>query len=217
MDRKLESLSNQMLVHTPVGNVVIINQVYRECEVEIDTVLMTRDLLPLKLEEFDAILGKNFLSKYHATMDWFRKEVVFKKQGEAEVIFRGRRKILPTCLIFAVKARRMLSKGCEAFLAHVVEAKPSKLKPKDVPVVCEYLDAFPEELSRLPLDREVEFIIDLILGTTLISQAPYRMAPEKLKELKVQLQELVNKGYIRPSVSSRAALVLFVNDAHFEC
>lgn len=92
-----------MLVHTPVGSAIIIDHVYGECDVEIDIVVMTLNLLPLELEEFDAILRTNFMSKYHATMDCFRKEVVFKKPRVAEVIFR-RRKILLTCLVSTVKA-----------------------------------------------------------------------------------------------------------------
>ena len=63
---------------------------------------------------------------------------------------------------------------------------------------------------RLPFDREIEFAIDLVPGTTPISMAPYRMAPAELKELKLQLQELLEKGFIRPSVSPWGALVLFV-------
>ena len=101
------------------------------------------------------------------------------------IIFKGRRRILPICVISAVKIRKLLSKGCEGYLAHVTEAKSEKLKSEDVAVVREFLDVFPEELSGLPPDREVEFTIDLVPGTTSISQAPYRMAPSELKELKV--------------------------------
>ncbi|KAG8498138.1 hypothetical protein CXB51_007053 [Gossypium anomalum] len=79
-----------------------------------------------------------------------------------------------------------------------------------VPVVCEFSDVFPEELPGLPPEREVEFSIDLIPGTTPISIAPYRMAPTELKELKTQLQELVDRGFIRPSHSPWGAPVLFV-------
>lgn len=89
-------------------------------------------------------------------------------------------------MISGMKARIILSKGCEAFLAHVVEVKLAKLKPEEMLVVCEYLDVFPEELSRLPSNREVEFTIDLIPDTTPVSQTPYRMTLAKLKELKVQ-------------------------------
>ncbi|KAL4013991.1 hypothetical protein IC575_026176 [Cucumis melo] len=113
-------------------------------------------------------------------------------------------------VITALKVEKLLRKGCTVFLGHVVEVQKEKLKPEDVSVVNEYLDVFPADLSSLPPDREVEFTIELLPGTTPISQAPYRMASSELKELKVQLQELVDKGYIRPSVSPWEASVLFV-------
>ncbi|KAA0048090.1 hypothetical protein E6C27_scaffold385G001650 [Cucumis melo var. makuwa] len=78
------------------------------------------------------------------------------------------------------------------------------------PVVRDYPDVFPEKLSGLPPQREIEFAIELEPGTVPISRAPYRMAPVELKELKVQLQELLDKGFIRPSVSPWGAPVLFV-------
>ena len=84
------------------------------------------------------------------------------------------------------------------------------MKPEDVPLVQEFLEVFPEDLPGLPPDREIEFIIELIPSTTSISKAPYRMAPSELKELKVQLQELLDKGFIRPSFSPWGAPVLFV-------
>ncbi|KAL4016928.1 hypothetical protein IC575_024599 [Cucumis melo] len=101
-------------------------------------------------------------------------------------------------------------KGCIMFLVHMVEVQREKLKPKDVPVVKEFLDVFQDDLSSLPPDREVEFTIELLSGIAPISQAPYIMASSELKELKVQLQELVNKGYIRPSVSPWGVPVQFV-------
>lgn len=69
---------------------------------------------------------------------------------------------------------------------------------------------FPGDLSGLPPVREIDFSIELLPGTMPISQAPYRMAPAELKELKTQLQELVDKGFIRPNMSPWGALVLFV-------
>ncbi|XP_050935188.1 uncharacterized protein LOC127143928 [Cucumis melo] len=80
--------------------------------------------------------------------------------------------------------KELLRKGCTVFLGHVVEVQKEKLKPEDVSVVNEYLDVFPADLSSLPPDREVEFTIELLPGTTPISQAPYRMASSELKELK---------------------------------
>jgi len=67
-----------------------------------------------------------------------------------------------------------------------------------IPVVCEFPDVFPEELSGLPPDREVEFAIELIPGTAPISRRPYQMPPNELTELKNQLKELLDKGFIRP-------------------
>ncbi|WVZ97592.1 hypothetical protein U9M48_043114 [Paspalum notatum var. saurae] len=78
------------------------------------------------------------------------------------------------------------------------------------PVVCEFPDVFPEEFPGLPPDRDVEFKIDLILGTAPVSRRPYRMAPDELKELKTQLQEQLDKGFIRPSSSPWGCPALFV-------
>ncbi|KAG8502860.1 hypothetical protein CXB51_000695 [Gossypium anomalum] len=81
---------------------------------------------------------------------------------------------------------------------------------EQLPVVNEFTDVFHEELPSLPPDREVEFVIDVIPGTAPISITPYRMASAKLKELKTQLQELLDKGFIRPSTSHWGTPVLFV-------
>ncbi|KAG8498361.1 hypothetical protein CXB51_007427 [Gossypium anomalum] len=89
-------------------------------------------------------------------------------------------------------AQRFVKKGYDAYLAYVLDTKVSESKIQAVPVICEFFDVFPEELPGLPPEREVEFSIDLIPGTTPISIAPYRMAPTELKELKTQLQELVD-------------------------
>ncbi len=72
---------------------------------------------------------------------------------------------------------------------------------KDIPTVCDFLDVFPDELLGLPPERVVQFEIDVMPGVGPISVTPYRMAPAELKELKVQLQELLDKGFICPSVS----------------
>jgi hypothetical protein len=86
--------------------------------------------------------------------------------------------------------------------------EPEKIE--EVPVVNEYLDVFPTELTQVPPDREVEFAIDLVPTAELISQTPHRMALTELKELKEQLQELLTQWFIRPSVSPWGASVLFV-------
>ena len=79
-----------------------------------------------------------------------------------------------------------------------------------IPVVREFPNVFPEELPGIPLEREVDLSIEIVPGTVLMSRALYIMAPMELKELKSQLQELLDKGFIRPSVSPWGAPVLFV-------
>ncbi|GJY19039.1 hypothetical protein Tco_0390530 [Tanacetum coccineum] len=96
-------------------------------------------------------------------------------------------------------------KGCPIFLAHVTtkgtEDKSKEKRLKDVPIVQDFPDVFHEDLSGLPLTRQVEFQIDLIPGAALVARAPYRLAPSEMKELSEQLKELYDKGFIRPSSS----------------
>ncbi|KAG8478765.1 hypothetical protein CXB51_028636 [Gossypium anomalum] len=113
---------------------------------------------------------------------------------------------------YASRAREdaTLPNGCDAYLAYVLDTKVSESKIESVPIVCEFSDVFLEELLGLPLIREVEFGIELVLGKTPISIAPYGMAPIQLKELKVQLQELIDRGFVRSSYSLRGTPVLFL-------
>nr|CAD1838542.1 unnamed protein product [Ananas comosus var. bracteatus] len=113
--------------------------------------------------------------------------------------------------ISSSRARQLISRGCSAYLASVV-LRGDDVTPRieDIPIVREFGDVFPAELPNMPPDREIEFVVDLVPGTTLISKAPYRMAPAELKELRAQLQDLFDKGFIRPSVSPWGTLVLFV-------
>ena len=113
-------------------------------------------------------------------------------------------------VISAMQARRLLRKGCEAFLALVLDYKRGQIELENILAVKNFSDVFPEELPGIPPVREVDLFIEILLGTTSTSRAPYRMAPTELKELKIQLQELLDKGFIRPSVSSWGAPVLFV-------
>jgi hypothetical protein len=86
-----------------------------------------------------------------------------------------------------------------------------EVKIGEITIVKEFQDVFPKELPRMPPDREIEFTIDLIPGTTPIAQAPYKMGPKELKELKEQLDELEKKGFIKESISSWGSPVIFVD------
>ena len=105
------------------------------------------------------------------------------------------------CVISALKVKRLLHKGCKMYFAHVIDTLTLKVTLDSVSVVQEFSNVFPEHLSSLPPNRELEFGIDLLPGSTLISISSYRMAPIELKELKTQLQDFLDKSFIRPSVS----------------
>ncbi|GKD44696.1 putative reverse transcriptase domain-containing protein, partial [Tanacetum coccineum] len=91
-----------------------------------------------------------------------------------------------------------------------MEKKSDEKRLEDIPVVKEFPENFPEDLPGLPPVRQVEFQIDLIPGTTPVARAPYRLAPFEMQELSNQLQELLDRGFIRPSTSPWGAPVLFV-------
>nr|GFD42433.1 putative reverse transcriptase domain-containing protein [Tanacetum cinerariifolium] len=109
---------------------------------------------------------------------------------------------------------KYVKKGFPIFLAHIttkeVEDRSEKKRLKDIPIVRDFLEVFPEDLPGLPLIRPVEFQIDLVPGAAPVARAPYRLAPSEMKELAEQLKDLSDKGFIRPSSSPWGAPVLFV-------
>ncbi|XP_019244257.1 PREDICTED: uncharacterized protein LOC109224125, partial [Nicotiana attenuata] len=135
----------------------------------------------LDMVDFDVIMGMDWLSPYHAILDCHAKTV-----------------------ISYMKARRMVEKGC---LAYVRDSSAQVPSMDSVPVVREFPEVFPADLSGMPPDTDIDFFIDLAPGTQPISIPPYRMAPPELKELKDQLQDLLDKGFIRPSVSPWVAFL----------
>ena len=172
---------------------------YKNCH------LMTHDrdfstyLLDFSFHEFDLILGIDWLSKHRV-----------KYSDLSEVTVHGIQSGAVSNVISAMQARRFLRKGCEAFLALVLDSKRGQVDVEKILVVKEFPDVFPDELPGIPPEREVDLSIEVVHGTTPISREPYRMAPIELKELKTQLQDLLDKGFIRPSVLPWGAPVLFV-------
>ena len=104
----------------------------------------------------------------------------------------------------------MIQKGYIYHLVRVHDTAAEISTLQSVPVVSEFPDVFPDELPGLPPEREIDFSIELMPDTQPISIPPYRMAPAELKELKEQLKDLLDKGFIRPSTSPWGAPVLFV-------
>ncbi|KAM1370587.1 hypothetical protein ACFX2F_041029 [Malus domestica] len=194
----------------PRGDKCYVDSVYLGCPVMVEGIVMPADLIPLDIVDFDVILGADWLHYNRAHIDCYGKSITFYRPGLPEVTFVGERGGVRYGVISAIRARKLLSKGCQGYLAHVVLNDVVPTSIEEVGVVRHYPDVFPDDLPGLPPDREVEFSIDLLPGTDPISLTPYRMAPAELRELKIQLQELLDKGFIQPSSSPWGAPVLFV-------
>ena len=142
------------------------------------------------------ILGMDWLSRHQVMVDCRMKRVTLRTPNEDEVTFIGERSNHLSNVIFAAITRKMVRKGCEAYLAYVIDTVKARSSVSDIPTVSDFRDVFPEELSGLPPQREIEFAIDVVPSATPVSITPYRIAPVELKELKLQLQELLEKGFI---------------------
>ncbi|KAL0556442.1 hypothetical protein IC582_004956 [Cucumis melo] len=144
-------------------------------------------LLVLDMQDFDVILGMDWMSANHASIDCFRKEVVFNARSRISFKFKGAGIVCISKVISAMKASKLLSQGTCSILASVVNTREPEVFLSSEPVVREYSDVFPDELLGLPPPWEIDFVIELEPDNASISRASYKMAPAELKELKVQL------------------------------
>ncbi|GKB06655.1 putative reverse transcriptase domain-containing protein [Tanacetum coccineum] len=175
------------------------------------------DLMPIDLGSFDVIIGMDWLAKNHAVIICDEK-IVCIPYGNEILIVQGdkndKEKKSTLSIISCVKAQKYMEKGCQLFLAQVTvkenkdESKEKRLE--DVPTVRDFPEVFTEDLPGLPPIRQVEFQIDLVPGVAPVARAPFRLAPSEMEELSTQLQELSDKGFIRPSSLPWGAPVLFV-------
>ncbi|XP_070676322.1 uncharacterized protein [Malus domestica] len=154
---------------------------------------MPANLILLDIVDFDVILSTDWLHYNLSHIDCYGKTVTFHHPGLPEVTFMGERSRVRHGVISAARVKRLLSKGCLGYLAHVVLNDVASSSMEDVQVVKYFPDVFRDDLPGLPPDQDVEFTIDLLPGTDPVSLTPYRMASIELRELKVQLQELVDK------------------------
>nr|GEX99602.1 putative reverse transcriptase domain-containing protein [Tanacetum cinerariifolium] len=156
-------------------------------------------------------------TKYHGVIICDEKIVRVPFRREM-LIFQGngdnQRKESRLNIISCTKAQEYLSKGCDVFLANITtkeaKDKSEEKRLEDVPIVRDFPEVFPEDLPGIPPARPVEFQIDLVPGVVPVARVLYRLAPSEMKELAEQLQELSDKGFIRPSSSPWGAPVLFV-------
>ncbi|KAK1619957.1 hypothetical protein QYE76_025474 [Lolium multiflorum] len=149
------------------------------------------DLFILPMKDIDVILGMNWLEANGALIDCVNKTVSLKSPDGSRMIYQGDKH---TQIEVELQLNSM-----------------KEVKLEDIPVVNEFQDVFPKELPGMPPDREIEFTIDLIPGTAPIAKAPYKMGPKELKELKEQLDDLEQKGFIQESVSPWGSPMIFVD------
>jgi hypothetical protein len=152
----------------------------------------------------------DWLDQHHVVLEFYNKAFTCLDEEGNLRTFHG----IPIALIIkevsALQLKKNFRKGCQVFAAHIEEAPKDKVPSiKDYAVLKEFEYVF-KETSGLPPKRDIELSINIMPRATLISKTPYRMSTPELKELKMQLDELLSKRYICPSVSPWGTLVLFV-------
>ncbi|GJY36982.1 putative reverse transcriptase domain-containing protein [Tanacetum coccineum] len=188
------------------GKIIGVNTIIRGCILNFMNHPFNIDLMPVLLGSFDVIIGMDWLTKYHGVIICNEK-IVRVPFGREMLIFQGngnnQKEESRLNIISCTKAQEYLSKGCDVFLAHIT-TKEDKYKSEgkrleDVPIVRDFPEVFPEDLSGIPPARQVEFQNDLVPGAAPVARAPYRLTTFEMKEVAEQLQELSDKGFIRPN------------------
>jgi hypothetical protein len=175
------------MITTPGGKIAT-NQLIRSVPISMGSKIFKTALLILGLEGMDIILGADWMTHHQVVMDVATRALEICSPTSEDLVL-----YLPS---------QDSTRSC----AFAMMESPVK----KIPVVCEYADVFPDELPGMPPDQDIEFAIELQPGTAPISKRPYRMPPAELAELKKQLQELLDKGFVRPSTSPWGCPALFV-------
>ncbi|KAI3678319.1 hypothetical protein L6452_37606 [Arctium lappa] len=204
------TLSDTLIVEIANGERVILREVLEKCHLDISEELFEVDLLPMVIGSFDVVIGMDWLSRHKTEILCSKKLIKLPTSSGSFVFVYGEKRKGEVALISSIKARKCLMKNCPSFLAYVLDARSEKKKIEDVRIVSEYPDVFSDDLPGLPPDRQVEFRIDLVPGAAPIARAPYRLTLTERQEMMSQLQELLEKGFVRPSSSPWGAPVLFV-------
>ena len=175
------------MISTPGGKIAS-NQTIRGVPIKLGSKIFPTDLILLALEGIDVIQWMEWMNRHGAILDISSRAIELNSSTFGNSVL-----YLPY--------QECINSGAFAM---------KDVRIEDILVVCEYADVCSEDLLGMPPDQDIEFIIELQLGTAPISKRPYRMPPKELAELKIQLQELLDKGFIRPSASPWGCLALFV-------
>jgi hypothetical protein len=168
------------------------------------------DVNIIPLGSYDCLIGMDWLEKHHVVLDCYNKTITCLDEEGKQGKIQGIPRVVAIREISAMQLKKSFRKGCQMFAAHMEEATKDRVASiEDHSVLRDFEDVFREILG-LPPKRDIDFSIDLVPGAAPVSKTPYRMGTPELKELQMQLEELLKKGYIRPSVSPWGAPVLFV-------
>ena len=137
-NRELTLLKNKLIVTTPLGERILRTSMFKGCEVVVEGMVLKTNLIPLEMSDFDVILRMDWLSNHQASVNYFTKKIWFEKPRYPEFEFVGDRRILPTCVISTLEAKRLLFKGCESYLAHVLDTSVTEVNLENVPIACEF-------------------------------------------------------------------------------
>ncbi|XP_022040055.1 uncharacterized protein LOC110942588 [Helianthus annuus] len=153
----------------------LLHEVCRNCEIIIEDEKFAIDLIPMILGEFKVIVGMDWLAKHHAEIQCEKKVIHVLTPGGKRVSIQGERNI-KSKLCSIVQAYKYVRNGSKEFLAYMVDTKQKTPKIEEIEVVNEFLDVFPEDLSGLPPEREVDFKIELYPDAKPVAKAPYSKA-----------------------------------------
>ncbi|KAJ0494599.1 putative nucleotidyltransferase, Ribonuclease H [Helianthus annuus] len=210
LKRTLTPLNTKHVVELANGKSLEATQIVRGCSIVLAGQAFSIDLIPIVLGSFDIVIGMDWLSQHQAEILCSEKIIRIPRSGQEPLEVQGDKSGAVVGIISFLKAQKCLRKGHTAILALVSDASVKEKKLEDIRGLRDYPQVFPEDLPGLPPPRQVEFQIELAPGAAPIARAPYRLAPSELEELSKQLQELLEKGFIRPSSSPWGAPVLFV-------
>ncbi|XP_073304547.1 uncharacterized protein [Primulina huaijiensis] len=184
-------------VSIPSGDQMVTSSIVKNLELHLQKDMVRTDLIVLPMPEFDIILDMDWLSLNEASIDFWQRSVSSRPPSGKCFVFEAVRKKQMPHIISCMCATKLMKRGCKTFLACVTSSPiPDSQKLEDVEVVRDFHCIFPEDVSDIPPDREVEFSIELMPGTVPISKALYRLAPAEMKELNDQIQELLDKGVL---------------------
>ncbi|GJX06579.1 putative reverse transcriptase domain-containing protein, partial [Tanacetum coccineum] len=215
LDITPSTLDTSYAVELADGRISEANIILRGCTLGLLGHPFDIDLMTVELGSFYVIIGMDWLAKYHALIVCDKK-VVRIPYGDEVLIIRGDDYGNGSKLniISCTKPHKYIQKGCQVYLAQVTskkaEDKSKEKRLEDVPIIWEFPKVFPDDLPGLPPARQVEFQIELVPSAAPVALTPYRLAPAEMQELSTQLQELCDKGFIRPSSSPWGAPILFV-------